>query len=738
MQSYPFIAFVTLLFWGWQTGMLPAGLIMGIVLEASRIIRFRLHFKESEYNRISDLCTILFLGCFIYLYSAGYSQQVFEKSIALLPLVIYPLILAQVYGKKEKIGYHSLFYIFRRKSPDYVTLFSKDPDFIKEKRKHEIQPEINMTYPYLIICIISSAAGNSGGERFYTALILFVTLFLFQFRSKRYGLLVWSLFLAMACLGGAAIYTGIIGLEGAIRERVIDFIAGETDPYKSITAIGEIGKLKLSNRILFRINTDPHHLPANGLLLREASYITFIGTKWFAGYGNTFEPVHQEDKKSGKWNLKTYTPIPQPFKNNKEDEKIEKSKQDNHFITQQEIGNHSCDTLAITFSMSFKKRKGLLKLPLHSVAIKDLPAEQLRQTVLGAVKVEMVPNYVTFTVLTTHPAQEYGIPDQCLPLCLLPVTGVDLLIPEKERAIIEKTAESIGVLDSNLSPTDKINTLKKYFTKSFRYSLVREEKSGNSGNQSSLQQFLTETKKGHCEFFATAMVLLLRGAGIPARYATGYIAVEYSGLEKQYIVRKRHAHAWALAWCEGQWRNVDATPSAWAEDEQEMHASPVKKVFDFVSFGLYKFLDWRYANRDKKRVTMLLWLLLPMIVYLVWRLTYKKKVTKVSREKQIMKRAKKPARDTYTIYKDRYPDYYAKFTEIEAKLRQYGFARYSWESLREFIARIKQSDVENSNLKSRLLFEISIIHNKLRFNPDNLQDQEAKKLVHLAEEWLGE
>ena len=72
---------------------------------------------------------------------------------------------------------------------------------------------------------------------------------------------------------------------------------------------------------------------------------------------------------------------------------------------------------------------------------------------------------------------------------------------------------------------------------------------------------------GHCEYFAAASVFLLRQAGIPARLANGYVVEEYNPEQNLYIVRSRHAHAWAIAYINGVWQIVDSTPSQWLEME---------------------------------------------------------------------------------------------------------------------------------------------------------------------------
>ena len=53
-----------LLFWGWQTGMLPVAAILACILEGARIVNQRWHFSESDLSRIWNLCSLLFLGAF--------------------------------------------------------------------------------------------------------------------------------------------------------------------------------------------------------------------------------------------------------------------------------------------------------------------------------------------------------------------------------------------------------------------------------------------------------------------------------------------------------------------------------------------------------------------------------------------------------------------------------------------------------------------------------------------------
>jgi len=74
---------------------------------------------------------------------------------------------------------------------------------------------------------------------------------------------------------------------------------------------------------------------------------------------------------------------------------------------------------------------------------------------------------------------------------------------------------------------------------------------------SPVDEFLFSTRSGFCEHYASAFVVLLRAAGIPARVVTGYLGGEMNG--NYMIVRQSDAHAWAEAFINGQWVRYDPT-----------------------------------------------------------------------------------------------------------------------------------------------------------------------------------
>ena len=75
-----------------------------------------------------------------------------------------------------------------------------------------------------------------------------------------------------------------------------------------------------------------------------------------------------------------------------------------------------------------------------------------------------------------------------------------------------------------------------------------------------IDDFLFGTRQGFCEHYASAFVVLMRAANIPARVVTGYQGGEFNDVGNYYIVRQSDAHAWAEVWLEGQgWVRIDPT-----------------------------------------------------------------------------------------------------------------------------------------------------------------------------------
>jgi hypothetical protein len=77
-----------------------------------------------------------------------------------------------------------------------------------------------------------------------------------------------------------------------------------------------------------------------------------------------------------------------------------------------------------------------------------------------------------------------------------------------------------------------------------------------------LGNFLFVSKKGYCEYFASAMAVMLRTVGVPSRVATGFQSGYYNDVSGLYVIRASDAHAWVEAWMEDRgWVTFDPTPT---------------------------------------------------------------------------------------------------------------------------------------------------------------------------------
>jgi transglutaminase-like putative cysteine protease len=76
-----------------------------------------------------------------------------------------------------------------------------------------------------------------------------------------------------------------------------------------------------------------------------------------------------------------------------------------------------------------------------------------------------------------------------------------------------------------------------------------------------LADFLFVRRKGHCEYFASAMAVMLRTLNIPSRLATGFQTGVYNPISDLWLVRASDAHSWVEAWIPGRgWTTFDPTP----------------------------------------------------------------------------------------------------------------------------------------------------------------------------------
>jgi hypothetical protein len=97
----------------------------------------------------------------------------------------------------------------------------------------------------------------------------------------------------------------------------------------------------------------------------------------------------------------------------------------------------------------------------------------------------------------------------------------------------------------------------------FEYTLDRSPTARKEAGVDPIEDFLLQNRRGHCEYFASAMALLCQSAGIRARLVTGYFAGEYNEVGGYWQFRRRHSHAWVEVYIPDRgWASFDPTPAA--------------------------------------------------------------------------------------------------------------------------------------------------------------------------------
>ncbi len=125
-----------------------------------------------------------------------------------------------------------------------------------------------------------------------------------------------------------------------------------------------------------------------------------------------------------------------------------------------------------------------------------------------------------------------------------------------QSGVSARIAELAQRIAGEGSGGERARRLETHLQSEYQYDL---ELLGSGGN-GAIETFLFEKRAGHCEYFASALVLMLRSQGIPARFVTGFLGAENSPLGYA-IVRQGNAHAWVEAYVpEEGWVVFDPTP----------------------------------------------------------------------------------------------------------------------------------------------------------------------------------
>jgi transglutaminase-like putative cysteine protease len=545
----PFLVGAATLFWGWQTGNLVIAVPLAAMLEAPRWLRLRFALDAADYARIADLCTVFFVGLAVVLAADRGASRGVIGAFQWLPAVLAPILLAQRFGAGDRVPLTALFRYLRKQ---------------KQRNPALAVPMVDTAGVYVALCAISAGVGNAQPAGYFAGAVLLAAWALHALRPGHARLAAWlPMFAAAAALGYAA-HLGMAGLQQWVGGMIAEWHMRrlESDPTRSVTDIGGVGRLKQRDLILARVYGAPRDIE-RARLLHRASYNAYVETIW-VGRRTTHGDL-QADEGGANWTL----------------------------------AQAPADG-SLTIALRAERRRTVLALPRGTTRLTGLAATEARRNGLGIVHATVDGDWIQFDAQFDDAIRNYDPPGQD-----------DDVLPPQERETFARIAAELGLRE--LPPAQAVQRAMRHFA-GFSYSLWRDR--APPKGVTALADFMTRTQSGHCEYFASAATLLLRAAGIPARYATGFAVIEYSELEQAHVVRARHAHAWTRAWLDGRWVDIDPTPPDWQAMETERLAPAWERVADYLRWASY-----RWAQREQVEASDAWWgVLALLVVILAWRL----------------------------------------------------------------------------------------------------------------------
>lgn len=552
MTFSPFLLGLSTLFWGYSTDWMVFSIAAAVIFESSRIVKTKFDLKTADYIRISDLSSVIMIILLIYSFLDNEPRMIFLSFIASMPIVFMPLMFAQLYSTKNTVVIGTAV----------------------GKGVHAHKP-LDIRAVYMMMIFISSAS-TGPGDKFFISVTAFLVLWLFSASVKNFRTFVRYAFFSIAAFGLVLMFSmTIVVSHRLLREKMMElyrnwYLSQTSDPFKSSTAMGETGYLKLSGNIVMRIF--PEKKVGIPIYLKMADYNILAGSVWHSRSKDT-APVFPDGQME--WQ-----------------------------VFQEGPGRES-----ISFSIWMgKEGKGVLALPEGAKRAYKMDVAGLEKTGLGSILVDEGPDLLEYVMTYDQGVRNEPPPD-----------SKDLIVPDSEKDVIRSTIEKNSLKGSSDAQT--LNNIELFFS-GFSYTLMLE----GSGERSVLNDFLNRTRSGHCEYFATATALLLRESGIPARYSTGYSVSEFSGLEGKYLVRARDAHAWVTAYIDGGWKTVDTTPPQWKEVDSGKGSvfEPVKDFFSWVRIQYENFR--RQKNEQFNRLLIVIASILT--IFMMFRVFFRKRTVK--------------------------------------------------------------------------------------------------------------
>lgn len=674
-----------LLFWGGMTGRPVPGLALAILVEAAHWTRIRWDFGERAHLRAWRLSVLLLVVVAVLTIMNGSRLDTMLRVFTWLPVIVLPLQFVQSYGLSRTMTL-AVFSLMTRRRRAHAS-------------RHGLPfREVAFSFGnvYLAATLIASSVGrNSDASIFFPGLAILTAWALAAAvpGSWKRSLAVTLPILALAYAGG------MLGQRGlTLLHRFATHGGLPHDDDRSLdreTTMGRLGELKQSPEIKWRLKPLQGKLPP---LLRLASYSTPHATPIYSGWHNTHLPdsvALNDNSERSKYDLDfaELTVFGNPFRPEDPD--------DNFHLAAPEISAlDAVDPRLNRFRLrgEIPNRSTLVPAPGSTTAFHRFAAQELQRSSYGTFRLTPLHPVVDTVVLWSD-----GISTEKPPWTSTQegkggkTIQPDLEIPKRLENTLATLADEIGIREGDLD--ERVMKLRVWFLRNFEYTRYnREPKGRRREGLSSLEIFLTETRAGHCEFFASATALLLREVDIPTRYTTGFAVVEYDPARQEALLRGTHAHAWCRAWDDTKrtWIDVDLTPPDWTGLETPRTAR-FQHLQDRLKFLREDLLVWRSQPGNMLLVTLAL--VLPLLVGLafIFRNLWKSRRHVETRARGVMVRT--------------------PLSDLEKPARRVLGSRPPGTSLASWLRTLGPRLESDGDLEEALT-----LHQRLRFDPDGPSD----------------
>ncbi len=649
------------------------GILLALIIESAHWLKFRWDFNDEASARAWQFNVILIGISCLLIFPDTRPYMALPILLTWLPPLLLPMQFVQSFGLKDSMPLNTFSFL------------------AKHRRKRNLRlglPEavipINFGNILFVATLVASTlGGKSTGEYalyFLPGLIVLTGWRLLSATGSKPLALATCLIMA----GGIS----IAGQKGLQRLNEIYGGGGDSsrsrfDPNSSPTLIGRRTQVIQSPGIVWRLRPVQNSAPP--VLLRTATYNTYGG---------------------GRWRVLPALPEASQFKTL---DTVEPLVGQVHYITAPDLAA-AAQADAIRANLPQFTLRGSafnydpLPLPGTATSFHGFDLDSSDRNLLGTIRVFPKTSVIQGTVLwkgetnpETPPVEEQDLKSS--------FTG-------REHDIAKTVLENLQLKELP-SLQAKLGAIRGWFERDFRYS--RNLTIGESEKGTPLMQFLTTKKIGHCEYFATAAILLLREAGIPARYATGYAVAERDPRRNEYVIRGTHGHAWCRVWdaAAGRWIDFDTTPGTWL-DMVAPQVTRMQVFNDWLKRTREDFFLWRNQPSNRLAVTVVMSsIALAVLLYIVKRLW---------KSKQRLEAEKRASEYTGPVI-------LTPLNALEPIAEKRLGSRPPGQPLGEWLAGLKRILADPQPLD-----EAVELHRRLRFDPAPPSQSDRDRLTELAKQ----